>query len=77
MNTVETIQEKVHRLPAEAQKEVLEAAEQIEKRYQNKEAEKTNGEAIYPLTLLAQIQIDGPPDLAQRHDYYAHGKLED
>lgn len=78
MNTLETIQQKVDRLPVEAQKEVLEAVEQIAQRYQTKEtAVENNGEITYPLDLLAEIRIDGPPDLADRHDFYAHGKLED
>ena len=69
MNVAETIQQKVYRLPVEAQKEVLEIVEEVEIRYQTKPE--------HPLTLLAKIQIDGPPDLAERHDFYAHGKLED
>ncbi len=68
MNVAETIQQKVYRLPLKAQQEVLEIVEQVESRYQTKE---------HPLTIIAKIQIDGPPDLAERHDFYAHGKLED
>lgn len=71
MTVVETIQQKVYRLPFEAQKEVLEIVEEVENRYHAKQA------AEHPLTLLGKIQIDGPPDLAERHDFYAHGKLED
>ncbi len=79
MNTIETIQQKVHRLPAEAQREVLEAVEQIEHRYQTKEIPvEQKSEAVYPLTLIANLATDaGVADLAERHDFYAHGKLED
>jgi uncharacterized coiled-coil DUF342 family protein len=78
MNTIETIQKKIHQLPSAAQQEVLQAIEQIEQRYQTIEAAvENNGEIPYPLDLLAEIRIDGPPDLAERHDFYAHGKLED
>jgi hypothetical protein len=83
MNTVETIQEKVTHLPPEAQEEVLQAVVQIEERFQKEETstesngDKT-GEAIYPLTLIANLAVDvGVTDLAERHDFYAHGKLED
>ncbi len=71
MTVVETIQQKVYRLPLQAQQEVLEIVEQVESRYKNEQ----KGE--HPLTLLAKIQIDGPSDLAERHDFYCHGKLED
>lgn len=38
----------------------------------------TTGEPVHALTLLAQIKLkDAPADLAERHDFYAHGKLED
>jgi hypothetical protein len=78
MNILETIQQKIYHLPVEAQKEVLEAVVQIAQRYQTKEtAIENNGEIPYPLDLLVEIRIDGPPDLADRHDFYAHGKLED
>lgn len=80
MNTVETIQQKIVHLPPQAQEEILEIIEQIEERYQAKKppAEKSGEiKAVHPLTLLAQIQIDAPPDFAERHDFYAHGKLED
>ncbi len=79
MSTIETIQEKVHRLPPAAQQEVLEAVEQIEQRYQKAEtAAEQNGETVHPLTLIANMAVDvGVTDLAERHDFYAHGKLED
>jgi len=80
MNTVETIHQKVIQLPPKAQQEVLGVVEEIAGRYRSKSPPaETNGgeEAIHPLELLAQIQIEGPPDLAERHDFYAHGKLED
>ncbi len=79
MSTIETIQEKVHRLPPAAQQEVLEAVEQIEHRYQKAEtAAEQNGEMVHPLTLIADMAVDvGVTDLAERHDFYAHRKLED
>ncbi len=82
MNSVETIQQKVFQLPPKAQAEVLEIIEQIEQRYQTEDTaednRKQNGEAIHPLTLIAKLSVDvGVTDLAERHDYYAHGKLED
>ena len=79
MNTVETIHEKVHRLPLEAQKEVLEAVEQIEKRYLKNGGSTENDKKVeHPLALLGKIKIDFPhSDLAERHDFYAHGKLEE
>ncbi len=39
-----------------------------------------NGDAavVHPLELLGRIpKIDAPPDFSERHDFYAHGKLED
>jgi propanediol dehydratase small subunit len=81
MSTIETIKEKVQRLPLAAQEEVLEAVRQIEQRYQAKESASEQKDAqavVHPLTLIAQIAVDvGVTDLAERHDYYAHGKLED
>jgi len=73
MNVAETIQQKVYHLPPAAQQEVLEIVEEIGKRYRTKEEKQT----AHPLDLLAEIQIDAPPDFAERHDFYAHGKLED
>jgi len=73
MNIAETIQQKIIHLPPEAQEEVLEIVEQIEERYQA--ADEKN--AVHPLTLIREIAIDaGVTDLAERHDFYAHGKLE-
>lgn len=72
MNIVETIQRKVIQLPPQAQNEVLEIVEKIEERYQNE----NKGE--YPLTKIAKIAKDiGVTDFAERHDFYANGKLED
>ncbi len=79
MNTVEIIQQKVFQLPPQAQVEVLEIVEQIEQRYQRAETTEENGEkqVVYPLSLIAKMAVDvGVTDLAERHDYYAHGKLE-
>lgn len=74
MNVIETIQQKVVHLPPQAQEEVLEAIEQIEERYQTA----TKKKAAHPLTLIRELAIDvGVTDLADRHDFYAHGKLED
>ncbi|MCY7347549.1 MAG: hypothetical protein LH614_15195 [Pyrinomonadaceae bacterium] len=71
MNTLETIQQKVFQLPPKAQEEVLEIVEQIAERYQIKES-------VHPLTLIRELAVDvGVTDLAERHDFYAHGKLED
>lgn len=80
MTTVETINQKVIHLPQKAQEEVLEAVERIEEKYvePSPTSEGNSGQdGRHVLELLAEIQIDGPPDLAERHDYYAHGKLED
>ena len=73
MNVVETIRQKVIHLPPKAQEEVLEIIERIEERYQAGDKK----EEVHALTLLAQIRIDAPPDFAERHDFYAHGKVED
>ncbi len=73
MDIAETIQQKVFHLPPDAQHEVLEIVEEIGKRYQvNKEKQ-----TAHPLDLLAEIEIDAPPDFAEKHDFYAHGKLGD
>ncbi len=81
MNTVETIQQKVVHLPPQAQAEVLEAVEQIEERYHGEKliAEQNGDEkTAHPLELLGRLpKIDAPPDFAERHDFYAHGKLDD
>lgn len=80
MNTVETIKSKLIHLPPKAQEEVLGALERIEARYQSIHLKDANGNGDNSenlLDLLAEIQIDGPEDLAERHDFYAHGKLED
>ena len=37
-----------------------------------------NGESVHALTLIANMAMDvGVTDLAERHDFYANGKLED
>ncbi len=45
---------------------------------------KSNGEQtdeekiVHPLTQIAELAIDtGITDLSERHDFYAHGKLEE
>lgn len=79
MNTVETIHQKVLHLPPRAQEEVLDAVENIEERYKAANSE-SNGSSskVHPLTRILELAMDaGVSDLAERHDYYAHGKLED
>jgi len=42
------------------------------------ESIKQNGEPVHALTMIANMATDvGVTDLAERHDFYAHGKLED
>ena len=50
MNIAETIQQKVYRLPFEAQQEILEIVEKVENRYQTKQ------KAEHPLTLMQTWQ---------------------
>lgn len=39
---------------------------------------KISPETPYPLSVLRNLATDmGVTDLAERHDFYAHGKLED
>lgn len=41
-------------------------------------ADITTDEPVHALTLIADLAVDvGVDDLAERHDFYAHGKLED
>lgn len=81
MNVVETIQDKVFHLPRAAQEEVLEMVERVEERYQHlNEPAKTNGAGLkpHPLRMIADLATDvGVADFAERHDFYANGKLED
>ena len=81
MNVVETIREKVFHLPPKAQEEVLKQVEQIEERYHishDPSGSNGNGEGTYPLSLIADLAMDvGVTDFAERHDFYANGKLED
>ena len=81
MTTLETIHQKVIHLPPKAQEEVLEAVERIEEQYQVEDvANSENGksEGKHPLTLIAELALDaGVTDLAERHDFYAHRKVED
>ena len=70
MSVVETIQQKVLRLPLPAQQEVLAMVEQLEASYQPTAIE-------HPLTRIAKMAKDlGVTDLAARHDFYANRKLE-
>ena len=72
MNVVETIQQKVIHLPPQAQNEVLEIVEKIEERY------KRENKKEHPLAKIAKMAKDlGVSDFAERHDFYANGKLED
>lgn len=44
------------------------------------EVEKQNDEeeTVHPLELLGRLpKIDAPPDFSERHDFCAHGKLEE
>lgn len=80
MTTVEAINQKLSDLPPRAQEEVLEAVEKISVRYRSDDVpEHENGnDRVHPLTLIAELATDaGVSDLAERHDYYTHGKLED
>ncbi len=79
MNIVEAITEKVIHLPTNAQEEVLEAVEQIEKRYaKNGNPNGQNGEVEHPLTTIAKMSKDvGVLDFAEKHDFYANRKLEE
>ncbi len=80
MNTVETIQSKLIHLPPEAQEEALGAIERIEARYRSVHRRAGNGDMDQSkdlLELLSEIKIEGPADLSERHDHYAHGKLEE
>ena len=80
MSTVETIQIKLSHLPPSAQEEVLGAVEEIEARYKSMSNGDENGQGDSLMSLfvqLANIQIDGPTDLAERHDFYAHGQREE
>ncbi len=44
---------------------------------ENESAERS-GEPVHALTLLAQIKLESAPsDLAERHDFYAHGKADE
>jgi hypothetical protein len=81
MNVADTIREKVFHLPPKAQEDALREIERIEVRYSrvenhpNKNGDKT---LKHPLTLIAELACDvGVTDFAERHDFYAHGKLED
>ncbi len=77
--TVETIQQKITHLPTDAQEEVLEIVKIIEKRYTEKDKPSENLDDVeYPLTTIGKIRIDFEhSDLAERHDFYAHNKLEE
>ena len=81
MSVVETIREKVFHLPPKAQEEVLRQVEQIEERYHiSEDHAESNGNSknTYPLRLIADLAMDvGVTDFAERHDFYANGKLED
>lgn len=80
MNTVETIQRKLIQLPPMAQEEVLGAVERIAERYTTNgdSIGDKNGEHVHALTAIASLAVDvGVTDLAERHDFYAHGKLEE
>ena len=79
MTVAETITEKIVHLPIHKQKQILEFIERIEVRHipvKNGNVESRSDK--HPLTLIAELAVDmGVTDLAERHDFYAHGKLED
>ncbi len=81
MNVADTIREKVFHLPPKAQAEALRQVEQIEELYQvSEDSAQSNGgnKEVYPLRLIADLAMDvGVTDFAERHDFYAHGTLED
>lgn len=80
MTTVEAINRKLSDLPPRAQEEVLEAVEKISVRYRAGEKlhHENGNNIVHPLTLIAELATDaGVDDLAERHDFYAHGKLEE
>lgn len=79
MTVAETISQKVVHLPIRYQEEILELVEQIEVRHKNgKTVHTENNGTKHALTLIAEMAVDmGVTDLADRHDFYAHGKLED
>lgn len=80
MSTLETIQRKIVHLPPEAQEEVLEAVERIEELYTSKhpQIDLDSLRNTHPLSLIADMATDvGVVDLADRHDHYAHGKVEE
>ena len=80
MTIAETISQKVFHLPPKAQEEVLSIVERIEVRYsEDSQPFNENGaEGRHVLDRIAELAVDvGVDDLAERHDYYAHGKLED
>lgn len=78
---VETIREKVFHLPQKAQEEVLEIVEQIEKSYHiGKDSPLDGGSnaSPHPLRMIADLAVDvGVSDLAERHDFYSNGGVED
>lgn len=78
MNLLETIHEKIFRLPPKAQEEVLKQVEEIEERYHSSDEPKDSNGMEHPLTMIARLRVEGlPSDFASRHDFYCHGKLED
>ena len=81
MNVADTIREKVFHLPPKAQEDALRQIEQIEELYSNEENGTNNKGTVprkHPLTLIKEMAVDvGVTDFAERHDFYAHGKLED
>lgn len=80
MTTVEAINRRLSSLPPKAQEEVLEAVEKISVRYRSDQISEhgNGGSAVHPLTLIKELATDvGVSDLAERHDFYIHGKLEE
>ena len=78
MTVAEKISHKIVHLPMTDQEEVLELVERIENFRNNKTSTPNGSEKKHSLTLIAEMAVDmGIKDLAERHDFYAHGKLEE
>ena len=78
MNVAEIISEKVVHLPISDQQEILELVENIEsRRKQGKSMAPVDRKQKHPLTVIAEMAVDmNITDFADRHDFYAHGKME-
>lgn len=79
MTVTEQITTRVQHLTPRDQKEILALVERMEIREKiHSDSAATNGNLKHPLTEIADLAIDmGITDFADRHDFYAHGKIED